>query len=379
LEDWRQSALKLRWELVWSAGVAALLTAATLSLHFRVAGYYLPLLALTVAWGLWQAHRSGQLRSAGLGVLIVGVATLLLISPALWDALGAYLQFNDRNQHLTVLDDEQRRAYFEYPWSWVTDYGARPWLWMTTLAAGCFGIWRRNPVVAAGLVWLGALWLEGNAYVLGIPWLAFTNMSAVLISVYLPIGLIVGAAAEETPRAFSAALRPYITSGIVVVLLLGGLVAGRARALERIEQYYFVTAADVAAMNWIRENTPMDARFAINTHFFNSRFAHGTDAGYWIPYFTQRSTTAKTMLFPLGDAALTEELLEMSRAAKRLETDNSAMADLRRLGVAYVYIGENGNFLSPTLGLNVEKLRQSSDANIVYQRDGVTIFRVEAP
>ena len=44
----------------------------------------------------------------------------------------------------------------------------------------------------------------------------------------------------------------------------------------------FTTPADVAALNWINQNTPSDARFFINSTVWQGSIYRGVDGGYWI-------------------------------------------------------------------------------------------------
>jgi hypothetical protein len=139
----------------------------------------------------------------------------------------------------------------------------------------------------------------GNAYLLRVPLLSLTNLGAILIMLYLPIGLVLGGAVEEALAADQLRWR-QAADAVVAFALLAGFVTSHARVAD-IEPYrFFVTDEDVAAMDWIRENTPEDAVFAVNTYFWLPRAPHGTDAGYWIPYFTGRKTTAGVMLLSLA-------------------------------------------------------------------------------
>ena len=91
-------------------------------------------------------------------------------------------------------------------------------------------------------------------------------------------------------------------------------------------------------------HTPTDAWFAINTSFRVPFALMATDAGYWIPYFTQRSTTASNNLFSPGSKEYADRIQRMSQAASDLATDNGALDELRELGITDIYIGAKGNF-----------------------------------
>jgi hypothetical protein len=130
-------------------------------------------------------------------------------------------------------------------------------------------------------------------------------------------------------------------------------------------------------MTWIRQNTPEDAVFAVNTHFWLPGAPHGTDAGYWIPYFTGRRMTAGVMLLSLGEQAYANRVIEASRAVERLETDNASLETLHEMGVDYVYVGKKGDFSG--LGLDPARLAAARNASIEYEDGGVFILQIEPP
>jgi len=49
------------------------------------------------------------------------------------------------------------------------------------------------------------------------------------------------------------------------------------------------------------KNTDPDAVFGVNTAFLNPAIPYGTDAGYWLPVYAERQTTAMTLLASLSD------------------------------------------------------------------------------
>ncbi len=113
----------------------------------------------------------------------------------------------------------------------------------------------------------------------------------------------------------------------------------------------------------------------MNTYFWLPHAPHGTDGGYWIPYFTGRQTTASTMLSIEASRAYQASVVEMSRAEEGLETDVAALETLRQLGVDYIYIGPRGDFSGP--GLDAARISQAKGVSVVYQRDGVSILHIE--
>ena len=374
--SWKQSWPKHKVIILWNAAVAALLTSAVFLLHFRVAWFYIPLLAISVIWELWRTRRERQLGRVILGTTVIGICALILVFPTLWEALQVHISRTSAPVVLSPSESAQTtESYFVFSWSSVPYLVAPTWLISLAVLCAMLGLWRRNKLVIVSLVWIILLWLIGNTYLLGVPLLNLTNMGAILIMLYLPIGLIIGATAEELIRLFE--LRSmWMTNVILGLVLAASFVASHVRVTE-IEPYrYFVTPADVAAMDWIKANTPRDARFAVNTTFWLPRAPHGTDGGYWIPYFTGRQTTASSMIFGLAAQGYKTDIVAMSRSVKQLETDNAALADLRRLNVNYVYIGPKGNWSGP--GLDANRLKKAEGVTLVYQRDSAFIFQIDA-
>ncbi len=376
---WKQFRTQ-RAVTMWNTVLASILMAGVFLLHYRVAAFYLPLVGLIVVWEFYRAGRTHQRRAIVMGVGVVGLLSLLLVTPALWDALRIYVERRSTPPVAVTLTPDEvaqaRAAYYVFPVDSIPSLAAPIWLMGLTLVSALFALIRRNRLVLLVVVWFASLMAIGLAYLTGQQLLEVTNFGAVLVMWYLPIALIIGAAVEELAHWLTARRYAWARSAIVAVTLLAGFVGSHSEVMKLEPYRFFVTAADVAAMDWIRANTPPDARFAINTYFWLPRAPHGTDGGYWIPYFTGRQTTASAMLFSEGTPEYREEVYQWSKAAERLTEDAAALDDLRALGVDYVYIGPQGNFSGPAL--RPTRLSKEPGVERVYQQDGVTILRINA-
>jgi len=376
--QWKRPARKTN--LLWSMALSVLLTGAVFLLHFRVAVFYLPLLAISVVWELWEARGKNRVKYVIAGTTAIGMAALLVVSFALISAVPHYVSTAtlavEASQAADTADDvaEAMKGYYEFSqtsWSYLAGH---EWLIAVAGLGAVIGLLRRNSLIVISLIWAGILWLLGNAYVIGIPLLNVTNLGAVLIMFYLPIGMIIGASIEVL-AACAPQWRDHVVKIVATLVLGAGFIGSHARVIDIEPFRYFVTPQDVAAMTWIRENTPEDAVFAVNTHFWLSRSPHGTDAGYWIPYFTGRQTTAGAMLFSLASGEYQSGIAEMSRVVECLEIDNTALEDLYALGVSYIYVGQMGDFSGA--GLNVAQLVQAENLTLVYQNAGVSVLQIK--
>ncbi len=376
IKSWKQPWTEHRAQIVWNTGMATLLNSAVFLLHFRVAGFYAPLLIISVAWEMWKAREEKRVRYVALGTTILGVCSLAIISPVLWDALRIYV--STRLTPIQISFDEivnTTESFYEFSWQMVLIVAARSWLISLTVLSSIIALLRRNKTAIMMLLWTAALLCLGQAYLLRISLIAFTNMGAVLAILYLPISLVVGIAAEESLTITPSRWRDLARRAIVALVLIASFAASHIRVTEIIPFRHLITSADITAMDWINKNTPSDATFAVNTYFWLPLAPHGTDAGYWIPYFTGRQTTAGAMILNLADWNYKELVIKMSQAEERLETDNTAVEDLRNFGVDYVYIGKKGDFSGP--GLDAARIAQAEGVSVVYQHNSVHILKID--
>lgn len=379
IAGWKQFRVQ-RTVTIWNTVLASVLTAAVFLLHFRVAAFYLPLLGLVVVWEFYRAGRERQRRAIVSGVIAIALLSLLFVTPALWDALRIYVERRTAPPATIQLTPDEaaqaQAAYFVFPMESIPVLAAPNWLLALAGISLILALLRRNRLVVLTVLWFVMLMAIGLAYLTGQSLLEITNLGAVLMMWYLPIALVIGAGAEELTQWLTT--RGYMRANTVVVVaaLLAGFIGSHSEVMKLEPYRFWVTAADVAAMDWIRANTPPEARFAINTYFWLPRAAHGTDGGYWIPYFTGRQTTAAAMLFNEGTADYRNEIYQFSKVAEHVAEDPTALDELRALGVDYIYIGAQGDFSG--VALKPTRLSREPGVERVYQQDGVTILRLNA-
>lgn len=377
VRSWRENTSEDSTLTKWAWVItSSLLNASIFLLHFRVAGYYLPLLLITI---IYEGVRSIKVHSFSrmlVNTLLIGLFSLILITPAVVPAVFEYVQRSQSSvatQSDASEDPDPTNEYYGYTLESVYAIGAKKWMIWLSAAALVVSLFTYPRMSIILILWSGLLWLEGNAYRLGIPLLSFTNYTAIMIFYYIPIGLILGMAGEAILKL------PWLKGKSTQIALLGSLVliaifAGRQRANDIEPFRFFVTGADLEAMNWIRANTEEDALFAINTFMWLGNSPHGTDGGYWIPYFTDRKTTTGTMMYTLGSADYVKMIRNLSTLTFEATTDPGAVAKLARNGVDYIYIGPMGSFTGQ--GLNPDSIAASSAAQLVYSKNGVDIFKV---
>ena len=131
------------------------------------------------------------------------------------------------------------------------------------------------------------------------------------------------------------------------------------------------TPADVAAIAWVAQHTPSDARFLINAAPWLGT-GRGADGGWWLLPLAGRWTSTPPALYNYGPAdyaretrARTEQLIGF---APGHEQALYQLIDHDR--ITYIYLGPNSKPITPAAfpaSLGFEK---------VYEQGGVTIVAV---
>jgi len=202
----------------------------------------------------------------------------------------------------------------------------------------------RNRNLAADMIlWGGLAFLTGNPQLIGLPGGGIESNFILVAGLYVPVawlfGAAVGEAADQLDRKTSGRI-------LVAAVFAAALFFGVRQQMRIVDPFFaLVEPNDVAAFRWMRMNTPKSARIMTNAFLaFEDKFAVGTDAGWWIPYYTRRPTPFPPLQFS------TEHLPpEMDRAAPRrlVVAVRATGGDPEKLtaiflaeGLSYVYLGE---------------------------------------
>lgn len=373
-EDWkvnRRSTLAL-------TGVSALLIAGVFLVHFRAAAFLLPLIAIICIYEFVLAIKTKQngLKTF-LGIVAIAVLSIVLILPALLPAMDFYVDRRSEPAQSTGVESPEDIADNQYFANYNIEslylIGAKKWLIGLTLLGILVGLFRKNKLVIIMMIaWILTLVGAGLLYRLNIPLLAFTNMTGMMIMLYLPIGVIVGVLVEDLWQVFSLQKHENWANGLQWIALFLIVVAVIYRIGDVQSYRQFMTAADEKAMDWIEKNTPRDAVFAVHTYYWLPDSPHGSDAGYFIPYYADRETTTSTMISSLGPGY--EEVMVESEAVMSLYSPSPDIGALCALGIDYLYDGAKNPFDGSQF--NILAIEQTEGTQAIYQDDGVSIYKI---
>jgi hypothetical protein len=230
------------------------------------------------------------------------------------------------------------------------------------------------------LLWVGGLLLLANPYLLSLPGAGIVDNFAVFIMLYIPAGILGGVFLSDLcVQAWRKTRWMSLVLVIAIVLASGWGFVQRVKDLSL--EHAMVTEADMEAIEWIRENTPPDARFLVNGFLaYEDTSVVGADAGWWIPLLTTRWSTVPPLTYgaelsvdPQYHQHVKEWFVFLQKASP---TSDEGVQFLHSLGITHVYIGQGGGMVGnpgePML--DPAALLASSAYRVVYSRDGVWIF-----
>jgi hypothetical protein len=407
--------------IAWYSGLRApsrrwlvintLLLAGLMLTHMRVLIFALALLAIiSLVWALrqpWPALRQRVLW----GLLCGGLALLL---NGFWlSTVVARIVLPAVEQPQDLLSEASYNAFSEsLLWSGYTRALAA-----AALLAAFWSVARRQAAPLIVLGWVAALLVLSNpsllSYVLPMvgaalllfasaqrhyllllpagalllvnPWLVqlptfwLINNESVIISMFLPISLLIGGGvallwdwlALRPPLPWRTVLQGGYLLGLLALAVWGGWV--NRTVINPVT--VIATPADRAALAWIADNTPEDARFLINAEPWLPISDRGADGGWWLLPLTGRWSSTPPVLYAYGAPEYVQQARTHSQfVANFYEGQQGQLYQLiDELDITHIYMRAGVGKLKPA------SFAASDSFETVYQQDGVTIMRVQQP
>jgi hypothetical protein len=235
-----------------------------------------------------------------------------------------------------------------------------------------------RPRMALILVsWAMALLVIANLDAMGLPGSGLINQTAVTISLFLPLTMLAGWAADRMARLAEWSARQAVPKTrqlnllwAILALITG--VAGAARLVPLLNPGTFLLRqADLAGLAWAAQNLPEVERVVVNPFNWGYDLYAPADGGGWLAGLSARTTIPSPVIAGLETNQRLIDEQQLSATVIRLANDpENLAASLRQAGVGYVFVGRRGGVLAPHL------LLRSPAFEPVYNLDGVRIFKV---
>ena len=364
--DWRLIALS--WVTVGGLALT----------HYRVLIFYM---GFVLAWTALSIGRRVW-RQTLTQILAVGMGAALLFLPWFVHTLGSSMVSGFRDQ-LTTAPSQVSSFMQQYnAMGDLTSY-LGPGLWLLLAVAVSVGLWRRKREVLLVAVWWLLLFIATNPELFLLPGTGAISNFALFVAIYIPAAVLIGYAGGELVNELRPLVPGQVVASVVVVAIgLGGLFV-RARDVDPAT-YAMVTRPDVQAMAWVRENTPEDARFLVNSFTaYGGSVVVGSDGGWWLPLLAKRANTVPPLNYGTEQGprpGYREWVNEVTARVQETGIDDPAtLALLEERGVTHVYIGQRQgrvNYGGPYV-LDPETMRLSTAYQPLYHRDRVWVFGIQ--
>jgi hypothetical protein len=272
-------------------------------------------------------------------------------------------------------------GYNDFPTGYVTTGWERPFLWLGGAAAllAILAVVRRRKWGFMPLflvVWAGgtAVLLSGSR--LGLPETSLININSAYIVLFVPLALLIGVVGERVWR--------WLTGRHWLIQALGSLIVGvglAAAAVFGINQQLTILNSDTilawpphgAGLTWLAENTPPEAKVAVNAFSWLGTTWAGRDGGAWVVPLTGRDSTTPPADY-IYDPILAVSVADFNKTAESWGSwaDPVIVDQLRAQGVTHVFVGARGGFIDPA------ELAQNPEMEMLYGRDGTFVFTLRA-
>ncbi len=361
--------------------LTVLATSGLVLTHYRIAVFAA---CFVVVYGMYiLASRVRSWRAFGALVgrgLLAGGLVLLLVSPWLVRLReGSLLKIGEyyASQNIGADDTNALPTVADFFASYAGYY-------LTPLAA--IGLLlllvQRNWWALLLVGWAAAVWLAANPYLVGLNGAGIISNFAVLIAVYMVFAPLAGAVPAVLSEWLSRS--PVAAHGLNALQVVAGaalLVWGlhwQARILDTSNELF--TPADAAAMDWIKQNTPSGAQFFVNSFgAYGNTVYVGSDGGWWLPFMTGRHSNLPPISQGHEAGEQPNYQLVVTAANRALEAhligSREEAEALRAAGYSYLYDGPAASLPGKEY-IDPQALSQSPNYQLVYSKDGVTIWKV---
>jgi 4-amino-4-deoxy-L-arabinose transferase-like glycosyltransferase len=365
------------WRLAALCGVLSGCLAIT---HYRVAAFAGCFVA---AYGIWAMAMSALPLRRRLGLALthaaVAAALALLLTLSWWLNIASGYLIDGALLFLRPTAEQAAMAATHNAWGAITPFYVKPYVLLGSFIGLLAAAWQRQWRLLALALWAGIVLLITNPAAVGLGGGGIITNFAVFIAAYIVVLPLCGYAIAVALGLLPALARTPLTA-LAALALLGWSVGWQSDIADR--QFQLLGPEDAAAMAWVRDHTPPDARFLIDSAVaYSGSSAIGIDGGLWLPLAAQRTTTLPPLTYTSERAERPTYAWEVLPFIQNLRDQglgsSASLAALRADGVGYVYLGPHRN---PDYQgwIDLAQLQGSPAWQQVYNRDGVQIFQLNA-
>ena len=192
------------------------------------------------------------------------------------------------------------------------------------------------------------------------------------IVLFLPTALLIAelfiSALDWSPRIRFARIKT-----IAILILFTALVGWGIWDTRKVinSATILATKADLAALNWIDQNIPEEARFLINVSHWQYGSYRGVDGGWWITPLTNRNTILPNALYAMGESEYKNQVNSLAARVSQIEGCTTEFWDLvSEQGLTHIYLKQG-------LGsMQTSHFENCQNVELIYDKDHVYVYRI---
>jgi len=357
-------------QIYWSMILGALAAGGLFMVHYRVILFLsCLLLSFLIVWSVSRKHNpSLPAWKILLRMAILCIGGMGLVFPWLFEMLkGTVIPL------IKTSVSGEVGLFQDFSWAYLMAGLGKQSLVLAGLGL-VWGMIKRLSYAYVLAIWTAFLFMMANSGALHLPGGNLINNTSVEIMLFVPISILGGYFIYELTTAWKVLLPQRLVTPFLVItaLAIGCVALTGARQLATILNPVTILSreADLAAIEWIKDNIPEGETIVINPFAWGYGVYAGNDGGYWISPLAGRKTLPPPVLYAFEAAR--EKTNEQSQKVIDLSPDPAAFREfLLSNQLKFIYIGARGGVLSP------QKLLSSGMFSLLYQKEGTWIFAVK--
>ncbi len=233
------------------------------------------------------------------------------------------------------------------------------------------------------LFWAGLSFLLANPDLVGFSWgSGWVRNENLVFAFFVVLSILIGCVLGLLWKRMS---KYPVGAGILVVSAALLLTIGGWRQLRIVDPFFqLVEPSDVAAFRWIRQNVPEESRFLVNGFVIGQgNMAYGSDAGWWLPYFTHRDNTVPPAQYSMERLEPGTDKVSFARIIREVRDSEGKPGRLRdvlcRENITHVFLGERKG----SVGYNIQEmipeawLQENPSFTLLFREGNAQVWRFE--
>ncbi len=369
---------------VFLLALTAIVVSGMLLAYYRMAFYFVFfILAWLAIYGIlqWKLNLKAWIQII-FKLATIAITSLIIILPWILNVMGSTLAEVTQAGVSTGSSWEPILAEYRI-WRDIFVY-TPPLALIASVLATIWGIYKKAYILLILPVWFIFLAAYITGKLFGVPGTNMLQNFTLIISIYIPIGLLAGWLVDEIGQSFEQRLN-YLGSVVftILILVLAFPGARRVGSVTDPNTYTLVTRPDKRAMSWINEYIPDNSRFLVEGYrIYGGWTAVGSDAGWWISLLTNNENSMPPQYALMNEAPnhpeYSKQVIDLVANLEEVSLNsNDGTQILCKNDINYIYIGQGQGKtgIGAQQLFSPEEMDNNPNIDLIYWHDRIYIYK----